>query len=177
MLTPMVALINVHIQGLQHLPLHLVCAIITSGIGSGGEFICCLLGDIVVGESCKLMHWVTGSTLVKCVTPINEGLSEGRWVQIPWKAALVFPCRNCLFNDLTLHLKDLFSTSSCWHVSLMAQWISTCTLTDKGCGFKPHGRLQWSFLAEKVSLMTSHFTLRMYGQQVHVFLCPWWLSG
>ena len=67
----MVVLINVHIQGLQHLPLHLVCAIITSGIGSSGEFICCLLGDIVVGESCKLMYWVTGSTLVKSVTPIN----------------------------------------------------------------------------------------------------------
>ena len=41
-------------------------------------------------------------------------------------------------------------------VSLMAQWISTCNLTDKGCGFKPHGRLHWSYLAEKVSLMTSH---------------------
>ena len=45
--------------------------------------------------------------------------------QTPWKAALVFPCRNCLFNDLTLHLKDVFSTSSCFFVSLMAQWIST----------------------------------------------------
>ena len=140
--------------------------------------------------------------------------------------------RNCLFNDLTLHLKDVLSTSSCFLVSLMAQWISMCTLTDKGCGFKPHGRLQlsflaekcifnyltlnlkdvfstssclvvslmaqwismyimsvkglgfkshgrlrWSFLAETVSLMTSHFTLRMYFQQVHVSMCPWWLSG
>ena len=61
-----------------------------------------------------------------------------------------------LFNDLTLNLKDVFSTSSYMLVSLMGQWISMCTLTDKGCGFKPHGRLHWSYLAEKVSLMTSH---------------------
>ena len=81
---------------------------------------------------------------------------QGSWVQSPWKAALVFPCRNCLFNDLTLHLKDVYSTSSWFLVSLMAQWIGMCTMSVKGCGFKPHGRLHWSFLAEKVSLMTSH---------------------
>ena len=69
---------------------------------------------------------------------------------------MVFPCRNCLFNDLTLHLKDVFSTSSCILVSLMAQWISMCTMSIKGLGFKSHGSLQWSFLAEKASLMTSH---------------------
>ena len=68
---------------------------------------------------------------------------------------------DCLFNDLTLHLKDVFSTTSCLLVSLMAQWISMCTMSVKDLGFKSHGRLRWSFLAETVSLMTSHFTLRM----------------
>ena len=42
----------------------------------------------------------------------------------------------------------------------MAQWTSTCTLTDKACGFKRHGRLHWSYLAEKVSLITSHLWLK-----------------
>ena len=40
-------------------------------------------------------------------------------------------------------------------VSLMAQWISMYTMEFKGLGFKSHGRLRWSFLAEKASLMTS----------------------
>ena len=97
---------------------------------------------------------------------------KGRGVQTPWKAALVFPCRNCLFNDLTLHIKDVFSTSSYFLVSLMAQWIRMCTMSVKGLGFKFHGRLGWSFLAETVSLMTSHFTLRMYFQRVYSCLCP-----
>ena len=65
------------------------------------------------------------------------------------------PCRNCLFNDLTLHIKDVFSTSSSFLVSLMAQWISMCTMSVESLGFKPHGRLQWSFFAEKAFLMTS----------------------
>ena len=70
---------------------------------------------------------------------------KGSWVQTPWKAALVLPCRNGLFNDLTLNLKDVFSTSSYMLVSLMAQWISTCTMSVKVLGFKSHGRLQCSF--------------------------------
>ena len=89
---------------------------------------------------------------------------------------LFFPCRNCLFNDLTLHIKDVFSTNSCFLVSLMAQWISMCTMSIKDLGFKSHGRLRWSFLAETVSLMTSHFTLRMYCQRVHVSLMAQWIS-
>ena len=109
----------------------------------------CLFKDVFSTSSYMLVS-LMAQWISMCTMSVNGlGFKSHR------KAALVFPCRNCLFIDLTHHRKDVFSKSSCVLVSLMAQWISMCTMSVKRLGFKSHGRLRWSFLAEKAFLMTS----------------------